>query len=401
MAYSCEPAPRQVADFLGFDCDAANPVATLRSPFGLENWTMPLLEVLIIAGAIFALVFAWRRWRRDGDPINLGLWFASLVYLAVIEPPLYFPEWFGLQDYVGFIFSHNVFTVELMFDRLPLYIVAFYPVISQISYELVRSLGIFERRGAALGAVAAAFASQVFYEIFDQLGPQLRWWAWNPDNMINQPMLDSVPMNSMWVFASVSFGVMVWLAVKLLGGPAKTGTPMGGGSLTWRTIVAGVLTPVLMVLLAAPTRVGVEAGGDVTLQRTIVWVFIGALWLAGILLLVEATRKTWNGSPTPVVSPGFVRFYPAAYVLAHVFFWLTALPAFFGATGGVTADGAPTGNGLYVIACFVMCAWFIVAALRATGVGVRTAAKDGGATGAGSGSAAATTASPGTSDVTA
>ena len=387
MAYSCEPAPRQVADFLGFDCDAANAVGAVRSPFGLEHWTMQLLEVLIIAGAIFALIFAWRRWRRDGDPINLGLWFASLVYLAVIEPPLYFPEWFGLQDYVGFIFSHNVFTVEFMFDRLPLYIVAFYPVISQISYELVRSLGIFERRGAALGAIAAAFASQVFYEIFDQLGPQLRWWAWNPDNMINQPMLDSVPMNSMWVFASVSFGVMVWLVVKLLGGPAKTGTRLGGGSLTWRTIVAGVLTPVLMVLLAAPTRVGVEAGGDVTLQRTIVWVFIGALWLAGIWLLAEATRKTWNGSPTPVVSPGFVRIYPAAYVLAHMFFWLTALPAFLGATDGVTADGAPTGNGLYVIACFAMCAWFIVAALRATGVGVKAGAN--------------TTASASTADVTA
>lgn len=378
MAYSCEPHARQVADFLGFVCDDANPVGAVRSPFALEHWTMPLLEVLIIAGAVFALVHAWRRWRRDGDPINLGLWFASLVYLAVIEPPLYFPEWFGLQDYVGFIFSHNVFTVQFMFDRLPLYIVAFYPVISQITYELVRALGIFARRGAAIGAIATAFASQVFYEIFDQLGPQLKWWAWNPENMINTPMFASVPMNSMWVFASVSFGVMVWLVVRLLGGPARTGTPMGGGSLAWRTLLAGVLTPVLMVILAAPTRVGVDAEGEGTLQKVILWTFLGILWLVGLWLLAEATRRTWRGSAQPVPSPAFVRIYPAAYVGVHALFWIAALPAFLAATDGVTAGGTPIGSGWYALACFAVAAWFVVAAIRATRSPARTGRAPGG-----------------------
>lgn len=377
MAYSCEPHARQVADFLGFVCDDANPVGSVRSPFALEHWTMPLLEILIIAGAVFALVHAWRRWRRDGDPINLGLWFASLIYLAVIEPPLYFPEWFGLQDYVGFIFSHNVFTVQFMFDRLPLYIVAFYPVISQITYELVRALGIFARRGAAIGAVATAFASQVFYEIFDQLGPQLKWWAWNPENMINTPMFASVPMNSMWVFASVSFGVMVWLVVKLLGGPARTGTPMGGGSVAWRTLVAGVLTPVLMVILAAPTRVGVDAEGEGTLQKVILWTFLGILWLVGLWLLAEATRRTWRGSAQPVASPAFVRIYPAAYVAVHAVFWIAALPAFLGATDGVTAGGTPIGNGWYALACFAVAVWFVVAAVLATRAPARPATSPG------------------------
>ncbi|MDX2356739.1 hypothetical protein [Dietzia sp. PP-33] len=380
MAYTCEPHARQVADFLGFACDDAHPVGAVRSPLGLEHWTMPLLEVLIIAGAVFALVHAWRRWRRDGDPVNLGLWFASLIYLAVIEPPLYFPEWFGLQDYVGFIFSHNVFTVQFMFDRLPLYIVAFYPVISQITYELVRALGIFARRGAAVGAIATAFASQVFYEIFDQLGPQLKWWAWNPENMINTPMFASVPMNSMWVFASVSFGVMVWLVVKLLGGPARTGTPMGGGSLAWRTLVAGVLTPVLMVILAAPTRVGVDAEGEGTLQKVILWTFLGLLWLVGLWLLADGTRRTWRGSAQPVSSPAFVRIYPAAYVVVHALFWIAALPAFLGATDGVTSDGTPVGSGWYALACFAVAAWFVVAAILATRTRARAAGTSGSTT---------------------
>ena len=87
-------------------------------------------RAIIIGGAVFALVHAIRR-HRAGDPINLALWFTSLVYLFVTEPPLYFPEWFGLDEQYGFIFAHNLFTVQFMWDRLPLYIVAFYPAFSR------------------------------------------------------------------------------------------------------------------------------------------------------------------------------------------------------------------------------------------------------------------------------
>jgi hypothetical protein len=367
MDYICEPEARSVAKFLGFECDHANPIVSFRNPFGLENWTLPILELLIVGGAIFALFHAWRRWRRDGDPVNITLWFGSLVYLAVIEPPLYFPAWFGLEKYVGFIFSHNVFTVQFMFDRLPLYIVAFYTVITQIAYELVRALGIFERRGAFLGAIAAMFASQVFYETFDQLGPQLRWWAWNPDNQVNQPMFASVPMNSMWVFASVSFAVLIWLSVRLVGNTPKR-KPLSGLQITWRTILAGVLTPILMVVGAAPTRVGTTSDGDYSTQRTLVIILLAILWAAGLFLLAEATRRTWKGTPGGVTSPRFVQIYPALYLGVHVALWLAALPAFLNAKDGITSDGTPIGNGWYVIACVLAAGWFVIAAQRATKV---------------------------------
>ncbi|GEE03931.1 hypothetical protein nbrc107696_43770 [Gordonia spumicola] len=359
MSFTCEPAAREVADHLGFVCDDANPIVTFRNPFGLDNWTLPVLELLIVAGAVFALIHAWRRWRRDGDAVNLTLWFGSLVYLAIIEPPLYFPSWFGLDEYVGFIFSHNVFTVQFMFDRLPLYIVAFYPVISAVTYEVVRALGVFERRGPLAGAVAVAFASQVFYETFDQLGPQLKWWAWNPENMINQPMFTSVPMNSMWVFASVSFGVLAWLAAKFSG--TKN---LSGGQVTLRTIAAGVLTPILMVVLAAPTRVGVDTGGEATLQRTLVIILLAVLWLAGLWLLVEGTRATWN-RPTGLESPQFVRVYPALYLGVLTVLWIASVPEFLGAVDGVTDRGTPIGSAWYSVLCIAGSAWFVIAAIRA------------------------------------
>ncbi|MFA1546903.1 hypothetical protein [Actinomadura chokoriensis] len=369
MGYTCDPAAERVAEALGFSCHGANPVVTVRNPFDLANGTLPFLELLIVGGAVFALVHAWRRWRRDGDPVNISLWFASVVYLAVIEPPLYFPGWFGLEEHVGFIFSHNVFTVQFMYDRLPLYIVAFYPALSQLAYELVRALGVFARRGPLLGSVAVAFACQVFYEVFDQLGPQLKWWAWNPANeMINQPALASVPMNSMLLFASVSFGAMTYLVVRLVGPRPGRDTP-AGRHVAWRTVLAGAATPLAMIIVSAPS--GAFRGEDrLGIQRTILAAELAVVWIAGLYLLVDAWRARHSDSrarraePSPVASSLFVRTYPAAYLGVLVVLWLTALPAYFASTGGVTEQGTPVGSLWYTALCTVAATAFILGVLR-------------------------------------
>lgn len=365
MGYTCESAAEKVAEGLGFSCQDRNPFASLRSPFDLENATMPFLELLIIGGAVWALLHAWRRWRREGDPVGISLWFASLVYLAVVEPPLYFPGWFGLEEHVGFIFSHNVFTVQFMYDRLPLYIVAFYPAIATLAWEVVRALRVLERRGAVGAAFAVAFVCQVFYEIFDHLGPQLKWWAWNTDNrQINQPALDSVPMNSMLLFASVSFGALTWLVLKL-SGPRDGRGALGGGQVAWRTVAAGVLTPFAMIVVSAPT--GAFRGDDqIDIQRAILWGELAVVWAIGLWLLVDAWRAIQAGQVAPVSSPTFARIYPALYLGVHVVLWATALPAYFSATDGITEDGSPIGSLWYAVACMLASAALITAAIRAT-----------------------------------
>ncbi|GGT81086.1 hypothetical protein [Actinomadura citrea] len=363
MGYTCDSAAERVAGKLGFSCHDADPVVTFRNPFDLADGTMAVLELLIVGGAVFALVHAWRRWRRDGDPVNISLWFASVVYLAVIEPPLYFPGWFGLQDHVGFIFSHNVFTVQFMYDRLPLYIVAFYPAISQLAYELVRALGVFARRGPLVGSVAVAFACQVFYEVFDQLGPQLRWWAWNTANAkINQPALASVPMNSMLLFASVSFGAMTYLVVRLVGDRDGRGA-LTGRQIGRRAVVAGAVTPLAMIVVSAPSG---AFEGRLGVQRAILAAELAAVWIAGLLLLADAWREGRAGRAAPVVSPLFARTYPALYLGVHIVFWLVALPAYLASTDGVTEQGTPIGSLWYVALCSAAAAGMIVAALRAS-----------------------------------
>lgn len=350
MSATCDPTAQQVTARLGFDCHHVNPIVSVRNPFTLTNWTMPILELLIIGGAIFALVHAVRRYRR-GDPINLALWFAPLVYLMVTEPPLYFPEWFGLDHRFGFIFAHNQFTVQFMWDRLPLYIVAFYPALAQLAYELVRVLGVF-RRGPLLGSVAVAFVCQVFYEIFDQLGPQLKWWAWNDGNVeVNHPMLASVPLNSMVLFASVSFGVLTYLVVRLA-------SHRRGWSLTWRILLAGVLAPPSMALAGIPSG---AFRGHVEAQALVLGVELGLIWLAGLWVIVTTVRRRRELEPRS----GFARIYPAAYLLVLAVLWIGALPAFLDAVHGMTGTGTPIGSGPYVLACFVAAAALVWAVQRA------------------------------------
>jgi hypothetical protein len=339
VSVDCGGGAEAVTRDLGFDCHDVSPVVSVRFPWELANWTMPLLELIIIGGAVFALVHALRRYRA-GDPTNLALWWASLVYLFVTEPPLYFPEWFGLDELYGFIFAHNQFTVQFMWDRLPLYIVAFYPAFSQLAYELVRSLGIFARRGALTGSVAVAFTCQVFYEVFDHIGPQLKWWAWNMDNdIVNHPAMASVPMNSMLLFASVSMGAMTYLVVRLAGGPRR------GWSLVPRVLVAGVLTPPTMAIAGIPSSF---FRGNTTAQAWVLGLELGLLWLAGIWIIVSYLRST---DREPDIS-AFARFYPAVYLGGMAVIWLSALPAYLAADDGVTGDGTPIGSGPYALACF-------------------------------------------------
>ncbi|MGW5719997.1 hypothetical protein ACWEVP_27785 [Amycolatopsis sp. NPDC003865] len=336
MSPACGPDAEAVTRGLGFDCHDVSPVVSVRFPWDLAHWTMPLLELLVVGGAVFALVHALRRYRA-GDPVNLALWWASLVYLFVTEPPLYFPEWFGLDRLYGFIFAHNEFTVQFMADRLPLYIVAFYPAFSQLAYELVRVLGVFRTRGPFAGSVAVAFVCQVFYEVFDQLGPRLEWWAWNPGNrIVGRPALASVPMTSMLLFASVSFGALTYLVVRLAGGPRR------GWSLTWRTLVAGVLTPPAMAVAGLPSSL---FDGHPAAQAWILGAELALVWIAGAWIL-----GTSRADRPP--SSAFARVYPALYLGVLAVFWLAAV------------GGGPAGSVPYALACFAAAGLVLVALYR-------------------------------------
>lgn len=341
----CTPAFDALARSLGdFTCQNAPAFVHLRNPFTLSNWTLPVLEVMMIAGAVLALWWAVRRMRRDGDPTNLVLWIATVVYLLVIEIPLYFPNLFGIEDSLGVVFAHNAFTVQFLFERLPLYIIALYPAVTMLAYEIVRALGVFRDRGILLGAICVGFVHHCFYEVFDQLGPQLRWWAWNTDNPLNHPLLSSVPMTSVFIFATLGPAVSTILVLLLV----RRRPHLTGFGVAWRALAAGALVPVGIAILSIPSSAFGGENPNTTAQAIIFSVELVLVAIVAVPILVRQWRK--GG----VEANGFVRIFGPVYLVVLGALWATALPAYLGAVDGVTRDGTPIGNLTYAALCFVV-----------------------------------------------
>lgn len=368
MAEPCIAAFDSLARALGdFTCADAPAVIHLRNPLALSNWTLPVLEVMMVTGAVLALWYSIRRWRRDGDPINLALWCATVLYLFVIEIPLYFPNISGVEESLGIVFVHNAFTVQFLFERLPLYIVALYPAVVTLAYEIVRSLGVFRDRGAAIGAICVGFIHHCLYEVFDQLGPQLRWWAWNTDNPLNDPRLASVPMTSVWIFAALGPVVVTLLVLYFLGRGAPRGWSLG-----WRIAVAGALTPVGIALLSLPSSLFGGPDPNTTAQAIIYTVELVVLTaIAGPVLVRQWKCGRRNGADEQG-SP-FVRVFGPMYLGVLCVLWIAALPAYFGAVDGITADGTPIGSLPYAAVSFIVAACGVGAASTVTSRATRIA----------------------------
>jgi hypothetical protein len=341
MAQQCTAAFDAIARSLGgFTCDHAPAIIHLRNPLALTNWTLPVLELMMVTGAVMALVHAVQRLRRHGDPANLALWFATVVYLFVIEIPLYFPNVFGIQDQIGVVFAHNVFTVQFLFDRLPLYIVALYPAVVSLAYEIVRSLGVFRDRGIVAGAICVGFVHHCLYEVFDQLGPQLRWWAWNTANPINHPMLASVPMTSVFIFATLGPIVVTVLVLRLV----------RGTHLAWRTVLAGALVPVGVALFSIPTSLFGGRHPHTGVQAVIFSTELAVITVIALPILIRQWRQ---GSASP---NRFVAVFATLYLVVLTVLWAGALGNYVTAIHGITASGTPTGNIGYAAVCLVVAA---------------------------------------------
>jgi hypothetical protein len=363
MSDLCATTFEDLAARMGFSCDDIGGLISVRNPFGLENWTLLALEVLIITGAVLALVYAINRYRRQGDPTNLVLWFGAIAYLLIIEPPLYFPHAFGIEEHVDTMFAHNLFTVEFLWGRLPLYIVAIYPMMATVSFEIVRRLGVFRRYGSFVGALAVGFVHHAFYEIFDHLGPQLRWWEWTLEHPLNQPFFDSVPLPSVVVFAALWPTSLAFCVQYFVGRHVDAGRTFTGGQITLRTVVVGVLAAVGTFILPLPATVSGTVTGSTTVGGVVYALELVALSAVAIVVMVSQWRRL-RSTERPALGPsGVILGYAAVYLGVMTVLWISALPAWFGAVDGVTADGDPTGSLWYTVLCVAVAGLSLAAAV--------------------------------------
>ncbi|CAA0136749.1 Uncharacterised protein [Mycolicibacterium vanbaalenii] len=364
MSDLCTPTFADLAARLGFSCESTGGLVEFRNPFALENWTLPVLELTVIVGALMALGYAVVRLRRHNDPTNIVVWFGAIAYLLIIEPPLYFPTAFGIAEHVDTMFAHNVFTVEFLWGRLPLYIVAIYPMMATVAFEIVRSLGVFRRYGTVIGAVCVGFVHHAFYEIFDHLGPQLRWWEWTLDHPMNQPFFDSVPLPSVVVFAAL-WPMSLALCVQFfIGRHVDAGRTFSGGQILGRTIAVGVLASIGTAVLPLPATLAGGLSGSTTVAGFVYAAELVAIVVVAVPVLWNQWRRQRSGKPTtPAHSNPLMFGYAVVYLVVMAVLWATGLPAYFAAMAGVTAAGDPIGSLWYAVACFVIAGLCIAAVL--------------------------------------
>src|SRR5699024_10879627 len=158
------------------------------------------------------------------------------------------------------------------------------------------------------GACAVGFLHHALYEIFDQLGPQLRWWEWTTENEIAKPFFNGVPIPSIVVFAAL-WPMSLALCVQwLVGREVDRGRLFGGGQLVWRTVVIGLLASVGVLLLPMPATIIGWGSNEVRSGVYVVELII--ISIVAIYVLVKQTLRL-RGIGTLVVaadSPEAVRY---------------------------------------------------------------------------------------------
>ena len=217
---------------------------------------------------------------------------------------------------------------------------------------------MFRRCGIVIGAVCVGFVHHCFYEMFDQLGPQLRWWAWNTDNPINHPMLASVPMTSVFIFATLGpSGAHVVGDAVLVGRQRRGRRNFSGLSLAWRTLAAGAFVAVGVAILSITSSLFGGAEPNVAAQAIVFCLELIVVGVIAVPVLIQqwSRRRRW---PLAIATPPneFVRVFGPVYLGILAVLWGSAIPEYFGASDSITTDGTPIGNLAYATTCVVVAA---------------------------------------------
>lgn len=305
--------------------EARQAMIWFNNPFDLLHWSMPLVEGLMIAGACLSLLHAVRSARREHDPAYVWTWLATIFYGLIVE----------LLSY-NFVdnFWHGEFTVMLYYNHLPLYIAALYPAIVYPTFMLVRRMGLADAPcGRLREAACAAFAMQMFYVPFDNMGPMLHWWVWDSAAVSLQPFWYSVPSTS-YLWASTLAMAFVVSARWLLWERARS---RGYGVIGWSLSALGVglATNLLSVLLQSPFTVLSQGFGRYFLAG------------AGTAILICVNAWIYRFRPREAERPldGWLRIFPLLWVSFFACLYLYQTDVIFATyVRGTSQLGTPAGN---------------------------------------------------------
>lgn len=167
---------------------------------------------------------------------------------------------------------------------------------------------------------------------------------------------------------SLAFCVQFFVGRHVDGGRSFT-----GGQIALRTVVVGVLASVGTFILPLPATVSGSLSGSTVVGGVVYALELLALSVVAVAVMFAQWRRLRSPSRPPLGPGGVILGYAAVYLAVMTVLWLTALPDWFGAVGGVTADGDPIGSLWYTVLCLMVAALALAAAVTVRPVASATA----------------------------
>jgi hypothetical protein len=302
--------------------EARQSFISLNAPWELLDWSFIVIELILLVGIICAIVHAVRHARATGSHSALLTLGAAFYYGVLMDMFGYYgPE----------SFWHGEFSVMFLYNRLPLYIALFYPAFMYHSYMMIRRYNFTP----LVEAVSVGFYAGLTYQIFDNLGPQLGWWIWDPEEVTNQPFLSSVPVTSYQWFCTFE-AAFAYVTRKVCWDLPASGAHKGRIGIG--ILLVPFLTFIVGTLIFVPYQTLIQLGHVGLAASTHALMFA----LFGLVFLFNFRRPDGKRDKLLMI-------FPLTFLVGHMYLYIAKVDQFYGATEGLNAQGWPVGNLIAVI----------------------------------------------------
>ena len=317
--------------------EAVNSLVYFNNPLALMDWSHTVIEFVMILGFLLACFHAYKTMKETASisaPLTL---LACLTYGLMIDV---------LSYYTVESFWHGEFSVMFLNNKLPLYIVCFYPAYMYHNYMLIHRFNF----PPIIEAICLGFFDGMMYLIFDNLGPMVNWWTWDMADPTNQPFLNNVPLTSYhWFFTfTIAFSLvnrkLCWDWVnkgasikKLVAG--MTAQPV-------MTILVGSLFFIPYNLFAKnmPPYDMLPWAENLTMAASIDAI---TFMLAGWLFVTRWYRPK-------VERDELLMIFPFLFLVSHAYIYVAKFECFLSVTNGISdVNGLPVGNLIAVLLALV------------------------------------------------
>jgi hypothetical protein len=301
--------------------EATESFISFNAPSELLDWSFLVIELILVVGIVCAIIHAVAHARKTGGNSALLTLGAAFYYGVLMDMFGYYgPE----------SFWHGEFSVMFLYNRLPLYIALFYPAFMYHSYMLIRRYNF----SPVVEAVSVGFYAGLTYQIFDNLGPQLGWWIWDPEAVTNQPFLSSVPVTSYQWFCTFE-AAFAYITRKICWdlparGTSNTRIGIGVAAVPFLTFLVGTLIFVPYQALIQMGQVGLAAA-----THGLIFALFGLVFLFNFRRPAEKRDK-------------LLMIFPLTFLVGHMYLYIAKIDQFY-TTDGLNAEGWPVANLIAVV----------------------------------------------------